>query len=77
MPAVLAKPLRRLAVKTEFKKTKQSPLTFVDGWAVDETAGARREVYRHRCAYRAVRHWYATYRRPGAAIFNSHVKQDR
>ena len=77
MPAVLAKPLRRLAMKTKFKKTKQSALTVVDGWAADETAGARRQVYRHRCAYRAARHWYAKYRRPWAATLNSHVKQDR
>ena len=44
MPAVLAKPLRRLTVETKFEKTKQSPLTVVDDWAADETAGARRQV---------------------------------
>ena len=45
MPAVPAKPLRRLTVKTKFEKGKQSPLTVVDDWAADETAGARRQVY--------------------------------
>ena len=45
MQGVAPKPLRRLRVKTQIQKPKQTPLRAVDDWAKEEKHGSRRQVY--------------------------------